>query len=151
MAKPSCFVFTAICGSILQGGAGSVVAIWIVYMMFSMMIPDKTLMWDTTGKYVLAMIGTACISFIGITTMKISFGILGENIAFQVRKTLYFSILKRPPGWFDEPSHQAGVMTTLLSSEVQLINGASTEATSVMVQASVTMLTALIISLYYCW
>lgn len=51
-------------------------------MMFSMMIPDKTLMWDTTGIYVLCMIGTACISFIGITMMKISFGILGENIAF---------------------------------------------------------------------
>lgn len=118
MAKPTCYFITAIIGALVMGCAASTAAIWIIYMMFSMMDPDKTQMWDNTSIYALCMLGTAFLCFISIAIMKGSFGVLGENISYTLRRSTYFSILQRPPGWFDNPDHQAGVMTTLLSSEI---------------------------------
>mmetsp|Transcript_111804 Transcript_111804/g.154397 ORF Transcript_111804/g.154397 Transcript_111804/m.154397 type:complete len:119 (+) Transcript_111804:1426-1782(+) len=118
MAKPTYFYILAIIFAILTGLAASTAAIWIIYMMFSMMIPDKTLMWDNTGIYALCMLGTAFALLLFIGIMKTSFGIIGENITYNLRRNVYASILSRPPGWFDSPDHQAGVMTTLLSSDI---------------------------------
>lgn len=38
-------------------------------------------------------------------------------------------------GWFDYPENTAGQMTTILSTEVNTLNGASTESVSIMLQA----------------
>lgn len=105
MVNPKFLLFTAIIGAIFVGGAASTAAIWIIYMMFSMMIPDKTLMWDNTGIYAICMLATAVFLFLSIGLMKSSFGVIGENITYHLRKSVYFSVLCRPPGWFDNPDH----------------------------------------------
>lgn len=108
-------------------------------------------MWEETSKWCYVFFGLSGLSLIIMTLGKYSFGIVGENITFSIRKTFYFEILKRHVGWFDDPEYQAGVLTTVLSSEVQLLNGVSTEAIAAMFKAFAAFFTGFIIGLYYCW
>lgn len=49
----------------------------------------------------------------------------------KIRSDLYTEILKKHIGWHDESSNAAGILSSILALEVQLLNGASTEAVAV--------------------
>ena len=48
---------------------------------------------------------------------KLSFGVIGENVAFNIRKTLYRKILEKHQGWFDQKENAPGILTGTLSSD----------------------------------
>ena len=61
-------------------------------------------------------------SIAGILLTKVS-----ENITGGVRKDLYKSIIHKDIGWHDNRDNSAGIMTGTLASDVQLLNGVSSE------------------------
>lgn len=82
---------------------------------------------------------------------KFSFGVIGENVAFNIRKTLYRKIIEKHQGWFDERDHAPGVLTTTLSSDAQIINGVSTEGLGSILEAACAVLTGLVIGFIFSW
>mmetsp|Transcript_34809 Transcript_34809/g.25150 ORF Transcript_34809/g.25150 Transcript_34809/m.25150 type:complete len:98 (+) Transcript_34809:396-689(+) len=92
--------------------------VWLIFCMFSMFIPDKTLMWEETSKYCYIFFGLCVTAFIVMSLGKYCFGVVGENITYSIRQLFYKEVLKRNVGWFDNPDYQAGILTTILSSEV---------------------------------
>ena len=58
----------------------------------------------------------------GILLSKVS-----ENITSSVRKDLYTSIIHKDIGWHDHRENSSGIMTGTLASDVQLLNGVSSE------------------------
>jgi ABC-type multidrug transport system fused ATPase/permease subunit len=88
---------------------------------------DYELMRSDSNLYCGIMLGISLLSlFIGFL-MKYSFGIIGENVTFYLRKELYQSILIKDMSWFDIRENDTGVLTSVLSNEAPLINGAASE------------------------
>jgi ATP-binding cassette, subfamily B (MDR/TAP), member 1 len=54
-------------------------------------------------------------------------------------------------GWFDSRENSPGVLTGILSSEAQIINGASTEGLGSMLDAGFAVLTGVGIGFYFSW
>ena len=56
-------------------------------------------------------------SFIASFSQKFSFGVIGENVTLNIRRTLYRRIIEKHQGWFDERDNAPGVLTSTLSSD----------------------------------
>lgn len=119
--------------------------------MFSMMIPDKELMWGEASKWNLTMTLVAFGSFFSYFGSQFIFKKLGENITMNVRKALYESMLHKDISFYDNRDNQPGVLTTALASDVQKLNGASSEGIAVMIETQVALVTGLIICFVYDW
>jgi hypothetical protein len=69
------------------------------------------------NEWCLYMLIIACSGIITGFCQKLSFGVIGENVAFNIRKTLYRKILEKHQGWFDQKENAPGILTTTLSSD----------------------------------
>jgi len=92
----------------------------------------------------------ACALFTGFS-QKFSFGVIGENVAFNIRQTLYRKILEKHQGWFDERDNSPGALSTTLASDAQLINGVSTEGVGSIMEALCAVATGITIAFIYSW
>lgn len=94
------------------------------------------------------------ISFSAILTgfcQKFSFGVIGENVAFNIRRKLYRKILEKNQGWFDERENAPGILTTTLSSDAQIINGVSTEGLGSILEAVCAVIIGVAIGFIFSW
>lgn len=82
---------------------------------------------------------------------KLSFGVIGENVAFNIRKTLYRKILEKHQGWFDQRENAPGILTGTLSSDAQIINGVSTEGLGSILEAICSVVVGVGIGFYFSW
>lgn len=82
---------------------------------------------------------------------KTAFGIVGENITLNVRSDLYIAIMKKHIGWHDDSSNSPGVLSAILASDVQNLNGASTEALAVMSEAVFALTSGVVIGFIFSW
>lgn len=116
-----------------------------------MMIPDKEVMWDEANKWNMAMAIASGASFFIYFGANYLFKTLGENITLNIRKGLYSALLYKDASFFDNRDNQAGVLTTTLASDVQKLNGASTEGAAVMIETTIAMVCGLVICFVFDW
>lgn len=90
-------------------------------------------------------------SFVTGFSQKFMFGVIGENITLNVRQTLYSAMLKKNIGWFDNRENAPGVLNSVLASDVQSLNGASTEGLAVIFESSFGMIVGIAIGFSYSW
>ena len=76
---------------------------------------------------------------------------VAENITLGVRQDLYKSIISKEIGWHDDRENSSGVMTATLASDVQLLNGVSSDGLAVQVEAMVAVLYGLIFAFVWSW
>ncbi len=79
------------------------------------------------------------------------FSILGENLTFSVRKLLFSSIIYKHVAWFDSKDKAPGVLSNILSEDIALLNGLSSETTSIIMETVMTITLGLAIALYFSW
>jgi ATP-binding cassette, subfamily B (MDR/TAP), member 1 len=82
---------------------------------------------------------------------KFLFGIIGENIAFNIRQKLYSAILKKHMGWFDARENAPGVLSSILAKDVQALNGASSEGSAVILESAFALIGGIAIGLGFNW
>jgi ATP-binding cassette subfamily B (MDR/TAP) protein 1 len=99
----------------------------------------------------LIMFLSAILAFICTFVSKSAFGVVGENITLSVRSDLYTEIMKKHIGWHDDSTNAAGVLSAVLASDVQLLNGASSEALAVISEAICSIVAGIIIGFAFCW
>jgi hypothetical protein len=80
-----------------------------------------------------------------------SIGVLGENLTFGVRKDLIRGILYKQLVWFDREKRAPGVLTSVMSEDVFLLNGMTTETVIILVETCMNLVTGVLLGLYYCW
>lgn len=97
------------------------------------------------------MLLCAITSFIAMGTGKLLFGFIGENITKGVRQQLYAAYLQKQVGWFDLKDNAPGILTSVLASDVQSLNGASTEAIAVIFESFFAVAVGLGLGFYYSW
>lgn len=137
--------------SCLQGGIFPVFGILITKMLFSLMIPDKELMRSESDKWCLGMFICCVASFFTAFTQKFMFGIIGENITLHIRENLYKSLVKKHMGWFDRRENAPGVLTSVLASDAQTLNGASTEGLAVLVETFFALSVGIALGFSFSW
>ena len=59
--------------------------------------------------------------------------------------------MKKNIGWFDDRSNSPGVLTSVLASDVQKLNGASSEGMGVMTESSFALVCGIIIGFVFEW
>lgn len=80
-------------------------------------------------KFFSAIMGViALISGIAGYSQKTSFGFLGENATFEIRKLLYNTVMRKNIGWFDLKENGVSVLTSAMAQDTSIINGVSTES-----------------------
>lgn len=79
------------------------------------------------------------------------FSYLGENLTLKVRKLLYASIIYKHLYWFDSKDKAPGVLSNVLSEDITLLNGLSTESSAIIAESICTLALGIAISLYFSW
>ena len=106
---------------------------------------DETLPWCgwmIAGCIVISV--TKAVSMILLTHVS-------ENIVAGVRRDMYEAVLRKDIGWHDDRFNSAGVMTATLASDVQLLNGVSSEGMSIQIEAMIAVLSAMIMAFIFSW
>lgn len=115
------------------------------------MILDKATMRSECDKWCLAMFICCIVSLCTTFTQKFAFGIVGENITLNIRQKLYGSLLRKNMGWFDARENAPGVLTSVLASDVQTLNGASTEGLAVICESFFALVCGIILGFVFSW
>jgi ABC-type multidrug transport system fused ATPase/permease subunit len=97
------------------------------------------------------MLICAIVAFFAMSIGKSLFGIVGENLTKAVRVELYKSLITKQIGWFDLKENSPGVLTSCLASDVQNLNGASTEGIAVIFESMCAILVGVGLGFYYSW
>jgi ABC-type multidrug transport system fused ATPase/permease subunit len=71
----------------------------------------------------LAMFICAIVGFISQFAKIFSFGIISENLTLKIRTQLYFAIVRKSVGWFDDKDNAPGIISSTMASDTQTING----------------------------
>jgi len=53
---------------------------------------------------------------------------LGAKVTYQMRATLYNSIMSKNIGWFDLRENSVGILSSAMASDTSLVNGVSSES-----------------------
>lgn len=104
-----------------------------------------------TNRWCFWMFMLAIVAGVCTFMSKFSFVVVGENITLNVRRNLYGSLIRKHIGWHDDRTHAAGALTSVLASDVQALNGVSTESFAVMMEASFAILFGIAVAYYFQW
>ncbi|CAC5380494.1 ABCB1 [Mytilus coruscus] len=106
----------------------------------------------STSELLVAFIMTiAVVSAVFKMITFVTFGIAGGNLTTRMRKLAFKSIVWQDVKFFDDPRNTVGSLTTRLSSDAALVQGATGSKIGVTLEALATILVALSISFYYSW
>lgn len=78
-------------------------------------------------------------------------GHTGEALIGSVRKLLMRGVMYKQLSWFDQENRAPGVITAVMSSDIQLLNGLTTETAVVMIEAFFSVGAGMAIAFYFCW
>lgn len=95
-----------------------------------------------------------CVSVYGYITLSIGrmlFGKVSYNVTYDIRKSLYESILVKNIGYFDFPENAVPVLSSCMQTDTTIINGVATEAIPPQVEAGTLVAFAVILATYFCW
>lgn len=90
---------------------------------------------------------------IGLSTyvQKLCFGIGGENLTLTLRIKLFEAILRKHVGWFDDKNRAPGILSNVISEDINAVNGLSTESVGIMLEAALGLTISCIICAIFSW
>jgi ATP-binding cassette subfamily B (MDR/TAP) protein 1 len=71
---------------------------------------NKKILRHDIDDWCLYLLIISILSFVLTFISKYWFGVVTENITFNIRRELYASILKKHVGWFDSKEHAPGYL-----------------------------------------
>jgi len=106
---------------------------------------------DERNKWTIAF-ALLCVG-IGLSTyiQKLCFSLGGENLTYKLRVKLFEAILMKDIGWFDAKDKAPGVLTNIIQEDITALNGLTTEAAGIMVEAVLGMTISAGICLFFSW
>ena len=70
-------------------------------------------------------------------------------MTLEVRKLLFSKIIYKHIGWFDHKENSTGALVNILASDVQALNGASTEGLGTQVETYLGLVLAIALASYF--
>lgn len=97
------------------------------------------------------MIAVGVYGYIFLSIGRMLFGKVSYNVTYDIRKTLYESILVKNIGYFDFPENAVPVLSSVMQTDTTIINGVATEAIPPQVEAGTLVVFAVLLATYFCW
>ena len=72
-------------------------------------------------------------------------------MTYKLRVKLFESILMKDVGWFDDKDKAPGILSNVIQQDITSINGLTTEASGVIVEAALGMIVSAAICFYFSW
>lgn len=107
--------------------------------------------WETAKLYSIIIACYSPLAFIAFYANRMSWCVLAENMTKKIRKDLYSTMLAKHMGWFDKKEHSPGQLTSILATEVQTLNGVSSESVAALFEAFAGLITGIVLGLIYQW
>ena len=107
--------------------------------------PEDRAFWS--GMFLLLVLGLGVFFFI----QKYIFFYCGENLTFDIRNLLYRGIIYKDISWFDSKDRAPGVLSNILSEDISILNGMTTEHLGILLEAYGGLVLGCIIALTYTW
>lgn len=100
-----------------------------------------------TWAFVGLVLGIGLSSF----TQKLCFGYGGDNLTLKLRIKLFESILRKHIGWFDNKERAPGILTNIITENISSVNGLTTEAIGIMIEAALGITISCLICAIFSW
>lgn len=90
---------------------------------------------------------------IGLSTFvqKLCFGFGGDNLTLKLRIKLFESILRKHIGWFDNKERAPGILTNIITEDISAVNGLTTEAIGILIEAFLGITISCLICFIFSW
>lgn len=116
--RPKINVVIGILFSIIHGSIMPVFGGIMAKMLFVLMdTRDLTALRDNATFWCCLMIGLALSVFFSGFINKFIFGVIGENVTLNIRRSAYRKIIEKHLGWFDNRENAPGILTSSLASD----------------------------------
>lgn len=89
--------------------------------------------------------------FLSTFTQMLCFGWGGDNLTLKLRVKLFESILRKHIGWFDNKDRAPGILTNIITEKISQVNGLTTEAIGIMVEAALGLTISCLICFFFSW
>ena len=100
-----------------------------------------------TWAFLGLVIGIGLSSFV----QKLCFGYGGDNLTLRLRIKLFEAYLNKHIGWFDNKERAPGVLTNIITEDVSAVNGLTTEAIGIMVEAGLGIVISSLVCFIFSW
>lgn len=123
----------------------------IIFAMYKSIFEGNKQLLDAVIIWIYALGGIAVCAFIGKSLTMCCFSYVAQNMIMDVRRDLYLAMLKQDIGWHDDRDHASGSLSAMLASDVETLNGASSEGLSAIAEAQFALLWSVGLGLYFSW
>jgi ABC-type multidrug transport system fused ATPase/permease subunit len=76
---------------------------------------------------------------------------VGENLTFDVRNELFRQIIYKHISWFDNKERAPGILSNILSEDIGVLNGMTTENIAILLEAFLALVIGVVIAMFYTW
>ena len=153
--------YSAPCGFVLLGilmscGTGSVgpsIGYFITRNLFAINKAafEGTSVIDACIMYIYLMVGAAAIVFFCKGIGQSCWTYFSSILTYNIRKSLYSNVLRKHMSWHDEAENSPGVISAILASDAQKLNGITSEPVSHMSEAFFSVATGIVLGFYFSW
>jgi ATP-binding cassette, subfamily B (MDR/TAP), member 1 len=99
------------------------------------------------GMFLLEVFILGLVSFL----QKYLFLYVGENLTFDIRNELFAGIVYKHLSWFDNKDRAPGILSNVLSEDIGVLNGMTTEHFAIIMEAILGLLIGVVLALFYTW
>ncbi|KAL3831651.1 hypothetical protein ACJMK2_023379 [Sinanodonta woodiana] len=106
----------------------------------------------STAKMLVAIVmGIAVFNIALRVILLVCFTNAGANLTRRLRSLTFRAILRQDIAFFDEPNNKVGQLTTRLSNDCSIVQGATGSKIGLILESIVTIVATMIIAFYYSW
>jgi len=82
---------------------------------------------------------------------KLTYVFLGENLTYTIRNKVFEGILHKHLGWFDNKERAPGILSNVLSEDITLLNGLTTETIANILEATLCLIVGCVLAFVFTW
>ncbi|GFR58639.1 multidrug resistance protein 1 [Elysia marginata] len=112
---------------------------------------SKSYQKDKMNDLCLLSVAIGFTMFVSFTFQEYMFGISGESLTMRIRGMLFKAMARQNIGWFDEPEHETGTLSSHLAMEASLVQGAVKTSFAYTLVVMGNLGVGLIVSFIYSW
>ncbi|EGD76002.1 multidrug resistance protein [Salpingoeca rosetta] len=103
------------------------------------------------NQYASGFIGIAVLATVVLIGKLYFLSVAGERLTMRLRDMVFRVMVSKSAGWYDDPRHSRGILTTRLSSDASAVRGTLGDRLGLFVQILFTILGCITVACIYCW
>lgn len=82
---------------------------------------------------------------------KLCFAMGGEKLTYNLRVKFFSALMHKSVGWFDNKNRAPGILTKILTEDINSLNGLTTESVAIVVESALGLFFSCLICMVFSW